>query len=112
MRMRKKKNLEARLEAVGDMLFISDSPDRNFNTAVIGTRRLFIILRADKIILRRAYFLSDRSNRNEFFIWKKLPFLELLSNMISHQPAKIEIGRDQLRKSYTLKNSLSPLGER
>lgn len=44
MRMRKKKNLEARLEAVGDMLFISDSPDRNFNTAVID--KAYIDLKA------------------------------------------------------------------
>ncbi len=33
MRMRKKKNLEARLSAVSDILFISDLEDRNFNTA-------------------------------------------------------------------------------
>lgn len=44
MRMRKKKNLEARLEAVGDMLFISDSSDRNFNTAVID--KAYIDLKA------------------------------------------------------------------
>jgi len=34
MRMRKKKNLEERLEAVRDILFISDIKDRNFNTAI------------------------------------------------------------------------------
>ena len=33
MRMRKKKNLEERLSAVGDILFISDIEDRNFKTA-------------------------------------------------------------------------------
>lgn len=33
MRMRKKKNLESRLENVSDILFISDIEDRNFNTA-------------------------------------------------------------------------------
>lgn len=33
MRMRKKKYLEERLSAVGDILFISDIEDRNFNTA-------------------------------------------------------------------------------
>ena len=33
MRMRKKKNLEERLAAVGDILFTSDIGDRNFNTA-------------------------------------------------------------------------------
>lgn len=33
MRMRKKKNLEGRLGAVGDYLFISELEDRNFNTA-------------------------------------------------------------------------------
>ena len=33
MRMRKKRNLEDRLEAVRDILFISDINDRNFNTA-------------------------------------------------------------------------------
>lgn len=33
MRMRKKKNLEARLQSVSDILFISDIEDRNFNTA-------------------------------------------------------------------------------
>ncbi len=33
MRMRKKKNLEGRLEAVSEILFISDIKDRNFNTA-------------------------------------------------------------------------------
>lgn len=33
MRMRKKKNLESRLEGVSDILFISDIEDRNFNTA-------------------------------------------------------------------------------
>ncbi|MBQ3817093.1 MAG: methyltransferase domain-containing protein, partial [Clostridia bacterium] len=36
MRMRKKKNLEARLNAVKDYLYISDSEDRNFNTAVLN----------------------------------------------------------------------------
>ena len=34
MRMRKKKHLEERLSAVNDYLYISDSEDRNFNTAV------------------------------------------------------------------------------
>ncbi len=34
MRMRKKKHLEERLEAVKDYLFISDIEDRNFNTAI------------------------------------------------------------------------------
>jgi len=34
MRMRKKKHLEERLEAVKDILFISDIEDRNFNTAI------------------------------------------------------------------------------
>ena len=34
MRMRKKKHLEERLEAVSDILFISDIEDRNFNTAI------------------------------------------------------------------------------
>lgn len=34
MRMRKKKHLEERLEAVSDYLFISDIQDRNFNTAI------------------------------------------------------------------------------
>ena len=33
MRMRKKKHLEERLQAVSDRLFISDIEDRNFNTA-------------------------------------------------------------------------------
>lgn len=33
MRMRKKKNLEERLQAVSDILFISDIEDRNFATA-------------------------------------------------------------------------------
>ncbi len=33
MRMRKKKNLEQRLNAVSDILFISDLEDRNFSTA-------------------------------------------------------------------------------
>lgn len=33
MRMRKKKNLEGRLEAVNELLFISELEDRNFNTA-------------------------------------------------------------------------------
>lgn len=33
MRMRRKKNLEERLEAVSDYLFISNFEDRNFNTA-------------------------------------------------------------------------------
>lgn len=36
MRMRKKKNLEARLNAVKDYLYVSDSEDRNFNTAVLN----------------------------------------------------------------------------
>ncbi len=35
MRMRKKKNLEERLEAVGEILFIASSEDRNFNTAIL-----------------------------------------------------------------------------
>ena len=34
MRMRKKKHLEERLQAVSDYLFISDIEDRNFNTAI------------------------------------------------------------------------------
>ena len=34
MRMRKKKNLEERLEAVRDFLFIIDTEDRNFSTAI------------------------------------------------------------------------------
>ena len=34
MRMRKKKHLEERLDAVSDILFISDIDDRNFNTAI------------------------------------------------------------------------------
>ncbi len=34
MRMRKKKNLEERLAAVEDILFISDIEDRNFETAI------------------------------------------------------------------------------
>lgn len=34
MRMRKKKNLESRLAGVGDILFIADFADRNFNTAI------------------------------------------------------------------------------
>jgi len=34
MRMRKKKYLNERLEAVGDILYICNSDDRNFNTAV------------------------------------------------------------------------------
>lgn len=34
MRMRKKKNLESRLAAVSDILYISDSEDRNFNTSI------------------------------------------------------------------------------
>ncbi len=34
MRMRKKKHLEERLEAVSDILFISNIEDRNFNTAI------------------------------------------------------------------------------
>ena len=33
MRMRKKKYLDERLEAVADILFISNIEDRNFNTA-------------------------------------------------------------------------------
>ncbi len=33
MRMRKKKHLDERLGAVGDILYICDSEDRNFNTA-------------------------------------------------------------------------------
>ena len=35
MRMRKKKNLEDRLAAVSDVLFIACSEDRNFNTSVL-----------------------------------------------------------------------------
>lgn len=35
MRMRKKKHLEERLAAVTNILFISDTEDRNFNTAVL-----------------------------------------------------------------------------
>jgi len=35
MRMRKKKHLEERLEGVSDYLYIIESDDRNFNTAVI-----------------------------------------------------------------------------
>ena len=34
MRMRKKKNLEQRLKSVGDLVYISDFADRNFNTAI------------------------------------------------------------------------------
>lgn len=34
MRMRKKKNLTERLAAVKDLLYISESEDRNFNTAI------------------------------------------------------------------------------
>ncbi len=34
MRMRKKKYLDRRLEAVADILYISDFEDRNFNTAI------------------------------------------------------------------------------
>ncbi len=34
MRMRKKKNLEERLENVGDILYMADFKDRNFNTAI------------------------------------------------------------------------------
>ncbi len=34
MRMRKKKYLDERLEAVSDILYISDFEDRNFNTAI------------------------------------------------------------------------------
>lgn len=34
MRMRKKKNLDKRLEAVSDILFTSDIEDRNFKTAI------------------------------------------------------------------------------
>lgn len=34
MRMRKKKHLEERLQAVSDILFVSDIEDRNFNTAI------------------------------------------------------------------------------
>ena len=34
MRMRKKKYLEERLNAVSDILIISDFEDRNFNTAI------------------------------------------------------------------------------
>ena len=33
MRMRRKKNLEERLNSVSDYLLISDFEDRNFNTA-------------------------------------------------------------------------------
>ena len=36
MRMRKKKYLEERLSAVSDYLYISDSEDRNFNTAILN----------------------------------------------------------------------------
>ena len=35
MRMRKKKYLKERLDAVSDILFISDIEDRNFNTAIL-----------------------------------------------------------------------------
>ncbi len=35
MRMRKKKHLEDRLLEVGEYLFVADSEDRNFNTAII-----------------------------------------------------------------------------
>ena len=35
MRMRKKKHLDERLRAVAEYLYISDSEDRNFNTAVL-----------------------------------------------------------------------------
>lgn len=35
MRMRKKKNLEERLAAVGEILFIGDFENRNFNTAAL-----------------------------------------------------------------------------
>ncbi len=35
MRMRKKKNLEERLQAVSDYLYIMNTEDRNFNTAVL-----------------------------------------------------------------------------
>lgn len=35
MRMRKKKHLEERLEAISHRLFISDIEDRNFNTAIM-----------------------------------------------------------------------------
>ncbi len=35
MRMRKKKYLDQRLEAVADILYISDFEDRNFNTAIL-----------------------------------------------------------------------------
>ena len=34
MRMRKKKNLTERLDAVKDYIYISESEDRNFKTAV------------------------------------------------------------------------------
>jgi hypothetical protein len=34
MRMRKKKYLDKRLEAVSDILHISNFEDRNFNTAI------------------------------------------------------------------------------
>ena len=34
MRMRKKKNLKERLDAVKDYLYISESEDRNFKTAI------------------------------------------------------------------------------
>ena len=34
--MRKKKYLEERLSAVSDYLYISDSEDRNFNTAILN----------------------------------------------------------------------------
>lgn len=34
MRMRKKKHLDERLDAVADILYICDSEDRNFNTAI------------------------------------------------------------------------------
>ncbi len=36
MRMRKKKNLEDRLQGVSDYLYISESEDRNFNTALLN----------------------------------------------------------------------------
>ncbi len=36
MRMRKKKHLSERLSGVSDYLYISDSEDRNFNTAVLN----------------------------------------------------------------------------
>lgn len=35
MRMRKKKHLDERLQAVSDYLYISDSEDRNFNTSIL-----------------------------------------------------------------------------